>query len=145
MKYSVLVLLAMFSTSCFAKDHLMFSCINKQNKVVEVKSMGNYIQYSFGKKDKPELVFKNTKDQVIAQTKKDLPPNTHSSWVVLKNGAYSYLPRTAFGSPNQNGDVEREAGVWIKKNGELLSSEIICDEHKGASFADFDSILDHVY
>lgn len=68
------VLISTLSVSGFAANHVIFSCTNKQGKKVEVKEIGQNIQYSFGRPGNPELVFKNSKTQVAKQTKENPPP-----------------------------------------------------------------------
>ncbi|MBI0098324.1 MULTISPECIES: hypothetical protein [unclassified Snodgrassella] len=84
------VLVSTISVSGFAANHLIFSCTNNQGKKVEVKEIGQNIQYSFGRPGNPELVFKNSKTQVAKQTKENPPLNYHEQWIVLKNGEYIY-------------------------------------------------------
>lgn len=140
MKLITILLFAALPLSSFAADHVIFSCTNKQGKKVVVQSVGNKIQYSFGKPDKPELVFSNTRKQVISQTKANPTPNVRTQWIVLKNGQYSYWPRTHFTQLDEKGDVESEAGVWVFK-GDKNISEIICDERKHDSYVHLDEDL----
>lgn len=57
-KIIVAVLVSALSVSGFAANRVIFSCTNKQGKKVEVKEIGENIQYSFGRPGNPELVFK---------------------------------------------------------------------------------------
>ena len=72
-KIIVAVLVSALSVSGFAANRVIFSCTNKQGKKVEVKEIGENIQYSFGRPGNPELVFKNSKTQVAKQLQEYLP------------------------------------------------------------------------
>lgn len=139
-KIIVAVLVSTISVSGFAANHLIFSCTNKQGKKVEVREIGQNIQYSFGRPGNPELVFKNSKTQVAKQTKENPPLNYHAEWIVLKNGEYTYIPRTYTGNPDKNGEFATEAGVWVNRNDKEISS-IICDKRKKDLYVNFDKDL----
>ena len=139
-KIIVAVLVSTLSVSVFAANHLIFSCTNKQGKKVEVREIGQNIQYSFGRPGNPELVFKNSKTQVAKQTKENPPLNYHEQWIVLKNGEYIYMPRTYIGNPDKNGKIATEAGVSVKRNDKEISS-IICDKRKKDLYINFDEDL----
>lgn len=89
-KIIVAVLVSALSVSGFAANRVIFSCTNKQGKKVEVKEIGENIQYSFGRPGNPELVFKNSKTQVAKQLQEYLPNYYYEQWLVLKNGEYIY-------------------------------------------------------
>lgn len=139
-KIIVAVLVSTISVSGFAANHLIFSCTNNQGKKVEVREIGQNIQYSFGRPGNPELVFKNSKTQVAKQTKENPPLNYHAEWIVLKNGEYTYIPRTYTGNPDKNGEFATEAGVWVNRNDKEISS-IICDKRKKDLYVNFDKDL----
>ncbi|WP_370578032.1 hypothetical protein ABX014_19510 [Snodgrassella alvi] len=139
-KIIVAVLVSTISVSGFAANHLIFSCTNNQGKKVEVREIGQNIQYSFGRQETPELVFKNSKTQVAKQTKENPPLNYHEQWIVLKNGEYTYMPRTYIGNPDKNSKIATEAGVLVNRNDKEISS-IICDKRKKDLYVNFDEDL----
>ena len=120
-KIIVAVLVSALSVSGFAANRVIFSCTNKQGKKVEVKEIGENIQYSFGRPGNPELVFKNSKIQVAKQLQEYLPNYYYEQWLVLKNGEYIYIPGTF-----TNGKITNEGGVWVQQDDKTISS-IICD------------------
>lgn len=126
------VLVSTLSVSGFAANRVVFSCTNKQGKKVEVREIGQNIQYSFGRPGHPELVFRNSKTQAAEQANKYLPNYYYEEWLVLKNGEYLYIPGTF-----TNGKITNEGGVWVQRDDKTISS-IICDKKKKDLYINFD-------
>ena len=131
-KIIVAVLVSALSVSGFAANRVIFSCTNKQGKKVEVKEIGENIQYSFGRPGNPELVFKNSNTQFSKHLHEYLPNYYYEQWLVLKNGEYIYIPGTF-----TNGKITNEGGVWVQQNDKTISS-IICDKKKKDLYINFD-------
>ena len=127
-KIIVAVLVSTISVSGFAANHLIFSCTNNQGKKVEVKEIGQNIQYSFGRSENPELVFKNSKTQARQLTKDYGAIGQGARFIVLQNGSFSYIPYARIVNKYEKGE-HSEYGVWVEKNGSPVS-EIKCNIRK---------------
>ncbi|WP_225748475.1 hypothetical protein [Eikenella sp. Marseille-P7795] len=72
--------------------HTVFSCTTEQGNQVEVARVGSVYRYSFGREGQPpQLVFINTRQQVIAQS----PRGRYAGWrkwmaMVLVDKGYRY-------------------------------------------------------
>ena len=125
------VLVSTLSVSVFAANHLIFSCTNNQGKKVEVKEIGQNIQYSFGRPGNPELVFKNSKTQALQLTKDYGAIGQGARFIVLQNGSFSYIPYARLVNKYEKYEKgeHSEYGVRVKKNGSPVS-EIKCNIRK---------------
>ena len=135
-KLIAIVLLYTFSVFSFASNHLIFSCLTNDGKEIEVKRVGQYIQYSYGFSGKPELVFENLKKEVVKQTQEIPLYSPHLQWIVLKNGEYMFMPSIYIGHYNNNDETDITADVSIYRGIQNVSN-IFCDKKKKDFYVNF--------
>ena len=133
------VLISTLSVSGFAANHVIFSCLTNDGKEIEVKRVGQYIQYSYGFSGKPELVFENLKKEVVKQTQEIPLYGPHLQWIVLKNGEYMFMPSIYIGHYNNNDETDITADVSIYRGIQNVSN-IFCDKKKKDFYVNFDEI-----
>ena len=133
------VLISTLSISGFAANHVIFSCLTNDGKEIEVKRVGQYIQYSYGFSGKPELVFENLKKEVVKQTQEIPLYGPHLQWIVLKNGEYMFMPSIYIGHYNNNDETDITADVSIYRGIQNVSN-IFCDKKKKDFYVNFDEI-----
>ena len=133
------VLISILSVSGFAANHVIFSCLTNDGKEIEVKRVGQYIQYSYGFPGKPELVFENLKKEVVKQTQEIPLYGPHLQWIVLKNGEYMFMPSIYIGHYNNNDETDITADVSIYRGIQNVSN-IFCDKKKKDFYVNFDEI-----
>lgn len=91
LKLVVFNLAAILSLSANAGSDIVFSCSVKGGKKVEITKLDSGYQYSFGIQDKPELVFRNSKAEVINQSPKWNGQGRYLwTGMLMKNKGYSY-------------------------------------------------------
>ncbi|AOA58330.1 hypothetical protein [Acinetobacter larvae] len=103
-----------------AASNVVFLCDVKGGKQVKITKIGDYYQYSFGKPNNPELVFRNSKAQVIKQSPRWDGMGSHMwAGMLFKNGAYEYHVTDSIDRMNEEHAVH--SGVTVSKGDTYLT------------------------
>lgn len=133
MKY-IFFFILLFSYS--AEGRIVFSCTTEQQKILQIESIGNSYVYRFGKPNNLELVFSNTKQEVISQTPSgDGIGNVVWRHMLMKNKQYIY--RVFFFYDRRSEWRPTRYGVEVLRGNRSLSV-LLCSE-KYPILEEFDS------
>ncbi len=119
MKIGLVLLLGILS--CPVQAKVIFSCTTTEGKLLEITRHGTEYQYLFGSRSKPELVFRNSRRQVLAQSEKWAGIG-RISWagMTLKNYSYYYFVHYAFDLKNgTDSSTDPGGGVIVSKDKEI--------------------------
>ena len=120
MKTLLFIMLSSFAcASAYAKPPVktLFSCTTTNGKQLTVQRQGADYVYSFGRKGRPELVFRNSKRQVVSQSYTSAKPSEFGIgglWreINMINRGYQY---NVFFRMSQNKEHTVTQGVEITK------------------------------
>ena len=120
MKILLFIVLSSFAcASAYAKSPIktIFSCTTTNGKQLTVQRQGADYVYSFGRKGRPELVFRNSKRQVVSQSYTSAKPSEFGIgglWreINMINQGYQY---NIFFRMSQNKEHTVTQGVEITK------------------------------
>ena len=112
--------------ACPSDDRVVFSCVTKKAKLIEVCDLDQQLSYSFGPAGKPELVLRVPRSQASTRQWEGIGRSISYS-VDIPNGKTTYSVFWAADRMDENADIS--AGVEVIINGKSAAT-VSCNPKK---------------
>ena len=123
LKCAVVSIALTASLAANAASDVVFSCKVKGGKQIKITKVGVDYQYSFGLPNDPELIFRNTKKQVVKQSPVWNGQGSHIwTGMLMVNGKYNY--HVIKSTDRRTEEHEASAEVVVSRGEKYLSSTL---------------------